>query len=62
MHLPVRLLQLYLQTEEVDPAHPPDERDGEVVVVAVVMTMVVVVQEAQEAQGQEEEVKKVVQR
>lgn len=63
-HLPVRLLQLYL-TEKVDPTHPPDELDGEVVVVVVVvvvMTMMVVVQEAQEVQGQEEEVKKVVQR
>lgn len=46
-HLPVRQLQLYLQTEEVDPTHPPDEQDGEVlVVVVVVMTMMVVVQEA----------------
>lgn len=61
-HLPVRQLQLYLQTEEVDPTHSPDEQDGEMLVVVVEVTMMVVVQEAQEEQGQEEKVKKVVQR
>lgn len=60
-HLPVRQLQLYLQTEEVDPTPPADEQDGEVLVVVVVMTMMVVAQEVQDVQGQEEEVKKVVQ-